>query len=305
MTAAPSRFVSLASTTVSRLREVTTHALASPASPFSLSLLRTALPPSLLVTSMFPHLGTTSPLTDAELSSTRSDRFTKGTRKLLFLTMSPLVLTRQEVLERRKGIGAQRGDLAERIGRLTMMENGLTGLLSGRAGDEKSAFEHDDPVRLLQEGTASLLQDLSEVLSVSHSLPSSPSALNSTHLATTLTQLLEHDLSSFTTSLAKSYALVRRPSFLTRSWIYLLITPGIIYTLSRTIYNSRETLLSYAKDAKETIRGFLVDWVFEPVRKILETVRHSKGGDMSLMGKESLRSDLDVRFRFPQSSSRM
>lgn len=201
------------------------------------------------------------------------------------------------MLERRKGIEMQREELAERIGKLTMLENGLTTLLSSRQLGGKDGFQHDDPIRLLQEGTTQLLQDLSEVLSTSQSSPPSPSStLNSNQLATTLTRLLERDLPAYTASLAKSFALVRRPSLLTRSWIYLVVSPLVIYTLGRTVYNSRETLLSYAKGAKETVRGFLVDWVFEPVRKILETVRHSEGGDMRIMGTESLKSDLDVRF---------
>lgn len=47
-------------------------------------------------------------------------------------------------------------------------------------------------------------------------------------------------------------------------------------------------------EAGETTRNFLLDWVVEPVRKILETVRGGEGTGMSLMGRESLKSDLEV-----------
>ena len=46
--------------------------------------------------------------------------------------------------------------------------------------------------------------------------------------------------------------------------------------------------------ARDTIRGFLVGWVVEPLIKILETVRHGEDGTLAIMGSQSLKSDLDV-----------
>ena len=134
--------LNVAATTVSRLRDLTTSSLRtgtpSP-SLLHLSTYRTALPPSLLFTSFFPHLATRLADGDdtASLRSHARDGSTldlsnplatanqlgrRTARSFLFLTstMSPLGLLRQEIAGRRRALQTARDDLAARIGSLTL-----------------------------------------------------------------------------------------------------------------------------------------------------------------------------------------
>ena len=86
---------------------------------------------------------------------------------------------------------------------------------------------------------------------------------------------------------------LNRPSWLTRSWPYLITSPLLAYYAYSKVYNSRANIAHFYTVAKETVRGFAVDWVIDPCLKILATLRH---GDSSLaiMGRQSLKSDFDV-----------
>lgn len=85
-----------------------------------------------------------------------------------------------------------------------------------------------------------------------------------------------------------------RPSRLTRAWPWLITVPLGSYLLVTKINSSRMTIYSYYNYMKETAIGFIKDWLIEPTKKILETLRHGENGDnMRIMSSESLKSDFD------------
>lgn len=111
-------------------------------------------------------------------------------------------------------------------------------------------------------------------------------------LAHSLHYLLSVTFPSHSKSFESKITSLKKPGFVTRSWPYLLSIPLVTALTARTIYNNRQSLINYAFDAVETTKRFVIDWVVEPVKKILDTVR---GGEtMALMGRDSLRSDLEV-----------
>lgn len=52
------------------------------------------------------------------------------------------------------------------------------------------------------------------------------------------------------------------------------------------------------RDAKETAKGFWKGWIVEPLRGIIDTVRHGGGessaGGLSVMSKEGMKGDMEV-----------
>lgn len=281
----------------------------------ALSTYRKALPPSLLVTSFFPHLITSASNSDddgfGEVASASQDssnalstatRLTRRTAKsLFFLTVSPLSLTRQEIAQRRSEIRKTREDLASRIGELTLgysSEKGKAKESDGNLTTLLSSPSSDNPPSLatLKSASWTTLLHLSSALAPSSSssnLPSTPPP-TSADFAHSLSYLLTRTLVDHTAANKTALEPLRRPPFLTRTWPYLLSIPVASLVIGRIAYNSRETLTRWAREAGETVKGFLLDWVVEPVRGILETVRGGEGGGMSIMGKESLKSDLGV-----------
>lgn len=289
--------IAVGSLAVSRLRAITTSSLhsATPSqSLFALSTYKTALPHSLILTSIFPHLESnlnSTPLQEQEdvsnFSLSTAKRISKKTRKLLLLPLSPLLLTRQEVMKTRSEIKVLRDQLARKIGTLTLSLSSspyLGNILTSSTITNNSLLSSTWATISLLERTISS--------SGSTTMLSTPPT-NPSDFALSLHHLLTSSLPTQLSSYQCSFVNLRRPSYITRRWPYLLSLPLISIVLSRTIYNSRAVIYNWISTGRETLRGFFFDWVIEPVAKILETVRHGDDAALALMGKESLRSDLE------------
>lgn len=329
---------------------------------------RRAVPPSLFLTAVFPHLsisaglpslatiynegaddgvgggkvqtGEAATATDPSRRSTTSAaaaaaavapanlaRLGRQTaRSLLFLTLSPLSLTRAEIAHKRRSLREQRDRLATMIGELTLAAN------AGGAVEEDASVEEDDDERVTKadlrrrpglaqlfglaaqqeerQGSATLsledvkqatfqtLNHLETVLSPSSADPRttqdqvSPPPQTPTQLARQLADLLTGTLTAHQSSFRSSSHALAPPSALARAWPYLLSIPLVGGIVARTVYNHRASLRLWAQETVSTVRGFLIDWVVEPVRQILETLRGGEEGGIALMGRESLQSDL-------------
>lgn len=268
-----------------------------PARLFSYTVVKRALPPSLLITSLFPHLSATSRRDGFGASDNASERH--STRSLFFLTFSPLVLARQEVAQKRKHLRELRYSLAERIGgfvkdsdaacaALSQLNDGfddsnghiarLGSVMGERVGFLESCLDMDRPPTHTNVESVAMLHSCQ---------PQVPS-----ELLVGVQQTLHKSLLGHSRRTSSSIARLSRPAWLTRSWPWLVATPFVGYYSYRKLYNSRASIKQYYELAKETARGFLVDWVVDPCVKILETLRHGDS-QMAIMGRESLKSDFD------------
>lgn len=91
-----------------------------------------------------------------------------------------------------------------------------------------------------------------------------------------------------------------RPSQFILLWPQIVFVPPLTLYLLRSAYTSRAMLLDIAKDAWETARGFWEQWLLEPLKGVLQTVR-TGGDDSVIITKESVKSDLDVSALFDLS----
>ncbi|GAA6047664.1 hypothetical protein JCM3770_001615 [Rhodotorula araucariae] len=339
---APSRAIQLGIVTITRLRKLTALSLRTTAtsagrpSLLQLNTWRRALPPSLFLTSVFPHLSGTSGLPSlaelnsaeantpapASLSLSSATRLTRQTaRSLVFLTLSPLALTRQEIAHRRDGIRRARDALAVRIGELTLVAGASRARDDPLAGDESDAGEAraelrrapglaqlfspsagtaDDLAELsledVKQATWQTLVHLDAVLTPSPAVPtldgSSAAPARPADLAHALSFLLRRTLPAHTVLQQRTSASLAPPPALTRAWPFVLAVPLAAAVVGRALYARRAALADYAREAAEAARGFVLDWVVEPVRGIVDTLRGGEAG-VALLGRDSLRSDLD------------
>lgn len=110
-------------------------------------------------------------------------------------------------------------------------------------------------------------------------------------LARRLVDLLEVQLPSH---IAVNQKLVRqygRPSRLVRHWL-----PGLALFLSsstilRILSNRRADILNWMHDLGDTAKDFWFNWVIEPTRKIIGTIRHDENSEIALMSRDSLKAD--------------
>ncbi|CAG8515617.1 5825_t:CDS:2 [Acaulospora morrowiae] len=81
-----------------------------------------------------------------------------------------------------------------------------------------------------------------------------------------------------------------QPSSLVRWWIPFTISSILIYKTRR--YMSQEFFRDWLEDLKTTVINFWKDWVWDPVKEMMDTIRHRESR-LAIMGKESLNSDFE------------
>lgn len=82
-----------------------------------------------------------------------------------------------------------------------------------------------------------------------------------------------------------------RPSRLVRYWI-----PGTILLLSgstllRVFANRKAEIRQWIEDFGQTVIDFWSNWVVEPTKKLIGTIRHDEESEVAIMSKDSLKAD--------------
>ncbi|KAF2097378.1 NCA2-domain-containing protein [Rhizodiscina lignyota] len=117
------------------------------------------------------------------------------------------------------------------------------------------------------------------------------SSLGPQEVAERLHLLLETRLPNYQASFEEQVKIHGRPSRLIRYWFpatVLLLSSG---TILRILVNRKEEILTWVRDFGVTVRDFWANWVVEPARKIIGTIRHDEGSEISIMSKRSLEGD--------------
>lgn len=156
----------------------------------------------------------------------------------------------------------------------TVLRN-VTQIELGSSEFEDTVFEHfmDDPETAQQEATN--LQ-----------LPPEPAKL-----AKRLEELLGTHLP---TQISKARTIVQqhgKPSLVVRYWI-----PGLLLflsssTLLRLFFNRKAEIKMWIEDLGTTTQDFWYNWVVEPLKRVIATIRHDEDSEVALMSKGSLEGD--------------
>ena len=161
---------------------------------------------------------------------------------------------------------------------ISLMEN----ILRNVAGMDASITEFED-------GVFASVEDDPEIVSTNSE--SNGSSAKPVQLTDRLIQILDENLPSQENSslaLATEYG---RPSKLIRYWI-----PGTILLLSgstllQIIANRRAEIKEWIQDLGSTAIDFWTNWVIEPVKNLIGTIRHDEGSEVAIMSKDSLKAD--------------
>ncbi len=84
-----------------------------------------------------------------------------------------------------------------------------------------------------------------------------------------------------------------RPSKLIRYWLPASVLLVSSTTILRIFVNRKAEIITWIRDLGTTVRDFWLNWVIEPVKKIIGTIRHDKESEVAIMSKESLKGDRD------------
>lgn len=110
-------------------------------------------------------------------------------------------------------------------------------------------------------------------------------------LARRILQILETGLPSHTNNMAKVAIKNGRPSRLVRYWLPAVALLVSSSTILRVLSNRKEDIINWVRDLGATTRDFWLNWVVEPVRKIIGTIRHDSTSEIAIMSRDSLQAD--------------
>ncbi|KAJ8099473.1 ATP synthase regulation protein NCA2-domain-containing protein [Lipomyces tetrasporus] len=123
------------------------------------------------------------------------------------------------------------------------------------------------------------------VLSASSS--STPSAV-----AHKIVKITTDALPAQTARHAAVVAVAGKPSALTRYWPVGVGAAAFSGTVLRILFNRRASIGQWLADASATAVDFWHNWVVEPARNIIATIRHDDSAQVAIVGRKSLEADM-------------
>ncbi|PGH17542.1 hypothetical protein AJ79_01142 [Helicocarpus griseus UAMH5409] len=112
-----------------------------------------------------------------------------------------------------------------------------------------------------------------------------------THIFEQLIHVLEESLPrqrASTTSMINQYGL---PSRIIRYWIPTSAFLFSFGTILNTITNRREQIWTWISELGVTIVDFWSNWVIDPLKRLVGTIRHTEASEVAIMSKSSLEAD--------------
>lgn len=84
-----------------------------------------------------------------------------------------------------------------------------------------------------------------------------------------------------------------RPSRLVRYWLPATALLLSSTTILRIFVNKKAEIIAWIRDLGSTVRDFWMNWVIEPTKNVISTIRRDKESEVAIMSKESLKGDRD------------
>lgn len=198
---------------------------------------------------------------------------------------SPWTLTRREILTTRSELTHTRDSAAHRIG--VLASQGPQWSAEAREGVQAMGDVASETQRVY-----SLLCSVLDVPLPKPRKSRTATPPQSIPTANTLLSLLTTHLSQSQDNLSSTLSIHSRPGRLTRLWFPFLFLPPTLYFTVSVIGRNKEWLKEQIRNGKETIRGFFVQWVWEPLEGIGKTLRG--GGEGLGVAPSTVQSDQAV-----------
>ncbi len=121
--------------------------------------------------------------------------------------------------------------------------------------------------------------------------PIDPQTASSTEVAALLIKVLDDRLPNSEEQASKLRTRYGKPSRLVRYWIPAvgLLLSGS--TLLRIFVNRRAEIVQWFRELGQTSIDFWANWVVEPVKKLIGTIRHDETSEIAIQSRDSLRAD--------------
>ncbi|KAI9731088.1 MAG: Nuclear control of ATPase protein 2 [Claussenomyces sp. TS43310] len=228
--------------------------------------------------------------------------------------LSPIALCRTEAKMKQAGLRRLREMSASGLG--VLMDEGLSfdvdedveGQVKTRMGDihewkgivERSVALMDTVLKnvtTLETGVGDFEDAVFATVEDDPEISSRGTSLSRSERPARLSKRLQHILLTHVPNhvaasdrLASKYG---RPSRLVRYWLPATTLLLSSTTILRIAVSRQADIVTWIRDFGVTVRDFWLNWVIEPTRKVIGTIRHDKDSEVAIMSKESLKGDRD------------
>jgi len=110
-------------------------------------------------------------------------------------------------------------------------------------------------------------------------------------VAERLKYLLNHAVPNYTTNFNAVVKENGRPSRLIRYWLPATVLLVSSSTVFRIVLNRQEEIMAWIQEFGQTVIDFWSNWVVEPTKRVIGTIRHDADSEVSLLSKRSLETD--------------
>jgi nuclear-control-of-ATPase protein 2 len=110
-------------------------------------------------------------------------------------------------------------------------------------------------------------------------------------IATRILELLQTSLPGHVHGMRQMNQENGRPHRLIRYWLPALLLFTSSSTILRILVNRQDDIIGWIRNFGATARDFWFNWVVDPVRKIVGTIRHDANSEIALMSRDSLQAD--------------
>ncbi len=110
-------------------------------------------------------------------------------------------------------------------------------------------------------------------------------------VAERLSYLLGQALPAYSTNFHSVTRENGQPSRLIRYWLPATVLLISSTTILRIVVTRKEEIVTWIRELGQTIIDFGQNWVMEPVKKIIGTIRHDEDSEVSILSKRSLETD--------------
>ncbi|KAJ4392823.1 Nuclear control of ATPase protein 2 [Neurospora sp. IMI 360204] len=149
-----------------------------------------------------------------------------------------------------------------------------------------NSAETNEPLSVFEDSVFAYARDVRGAFSTTDS--SKPKASS---VAERLVQILDQSLPQHNTVVAKHVSEYGRPSRVVRYWLpalaLLVSSPTILYVLVKR----RDSIIDWIQNFGVTVRDFWFNWVIDPIRKVIGTIRHDENSEIAIMSRDSLKAD--------------
>lgn len=209
--------------------------------------------------------------------------------------LSPFALCRTEARRKQENVKKLREQSATAIGLL--VEEGLT--IQEDDPDQQKGWKNNVSKSIwLLEGITTHAQSVKNTWNefeydVVDMVDRGPTDQEPTQLVNRLLHILDVHVPEQDRQSRKMAQAYGKPPRLVRYWI-----PGLILflsgsTLLRIFANRRAEIVAWVRDLGATTIDFWYNWVVEPTKRLIGTIRHDENSELAVMSKDSLKADQD------------